>query len=811
MRRFLLAVFLLFLPAIVSCSSDASDNPADPGLGNLPTVSNGLEMIEPGRVMLGFFEVVYDPASGEMSALPLRSSQWHINALTFIENAEWGPAIQFSNISLVDNVIDIDVSITNPFPGIPQFCGFDLKGVVIGSADMFDPMNPICRWAGTSAALRLLNADGWVRWWNPTEFPYNGTIFSYKDSIFGTPNATHFLNATLNGYKVFASGLGSTSPLSHLLMVPPDNLNGRAVLHAGAKATRHYKIAFPSSPTNAVDFRFNFAIDASHGLPDGYVFGDYIEVPGGFPPDANQLEPFVLDVQVPKNTVYLSPEGCTGGELALDIRISDWQALIAQTPIVDEIESIRITSPTLFIGERSPVLVSDYSEGNPWATYNIVLDGLSPPAVGDQQLLITIVSSEGDWQPQVTSYNGSDPLATYYIVRVTVKTPLPGGQPGFVLNPLSSWPKPGGTIYNTNFVSTPGPDAPKIGWVIDGISDDFMPLVDAENRVYVAQRLDQGGVELFVYDRFGMLLKNLPIEDFEPSGDPVLVGCSILWSDVDGNVIRIYQDGNRDLLFQSAAGSGPVAYSKLNLDNNGHCFVHGSTGIQAFDEYGSIEWANFGIGSDQSMFIGPTTITKSSQVIIGELNMLGGPPGSFRFWALNSYTGQIMWNHTQDISEGLPFGCTADPVHGNIYYTVTSHIVALNPDGSERWVYEADKYLLSDLAISHLDGSLYAAETSLGGMDSYPSLIALSQQGILQWEFECPFGITAGPIVDGKGRIYFAMDDGTVVALTADGDPEWIGFLDGQPDYLVFGPEGTLLLGIEDGLFDTKLICLAAG
>ncbi|MCX6645640.1 MAG: hypothetical protein NTY09_04685, partial [bacterium] len=314
MHRTVLAVLLFSLLTVVSCTSHGSFSPADPGLNNLNGTPEAVEITKSGRDLLGFFDVVYDPTSGEMTAVPVRSSQWHLNALTFIENAEWGPAIQFSNVSLIDNVIDVDVSITNPFPGIPQFCGFDMKGVVIGTADMADPIDPTCRWAGSSAALRLLNADGWVRWWNLTEFPYNGTIFSYKDSIFGTSDSANYLDATLNGYKVFATGLGSTAPLSYLLMVPPDNINGRAVLQAGAKATRHYKIAFPESPTGVIDFRFNFAIDTSHGLPDNYQPGAYIQVPGGFPPDANQLEPFVLDVQVPKSTVYISPEGCTGGE-----------------------------------------------------------------------------------------------------------------------------------------------------------------------------------------------------------------------------------------------------------------------------------------------------------------------------------------------------------------------------------------------------------------------------------------------------------------------------------------------------------------
>ncbi len=808
MRRMTLAGVFIFLLAVVSCSDHGSSNPVNPELDTTPPFTKSLELLQPGHTMLGYFSVTYNSGSGELAAVPLRSTQWHLNALIFLEAYTGGNAIKFTGTHLDGNILSTDISLTNPFPGIPYFCGFDMKGLVIGPADVTDRTHHSRRWAGGPDGLRLINADGWTRWWNPSEFPFNGTIFSYKDTQFGTPNATEYLNATLLGYKVFATGLGVNAPLSHLLMVPPDHPNGRAVLHAGAMSTRHYELAFPLTETGELDFRFNFAIDVSHGLPDGWQDGQPVEVPGGFPADANQLEPFVLDVQIPTNTVYLSPEGCTGGELELDIRVSDWQALIDGTPIFDEIQSIELTSPTLFQGKRTPVFLSDWSEEQPWATFKIKLDGLSPPAVEDQQILITIVSSEGDYQPYVTSYTGSDPLSTFYVVPVTVKTPLPGGQPGFVLNPLSPWPKPGGTIYNTNFADTTGPVDPKIGWLVTGISGNFMPIIDPEQRIYTARQLDQGGIELLIYDRHGQLAAALDLADFHPAGDPIMVGCSILWADTQGDVYRIYEDGSIGLFFEAATGSGPNAYGRLNIDTNGHGFSQGSTGIQVFNQYGNINWVNFGIGSDQSMFIGPITITITNKVLIGELNMSDGPPGVFKFWALDTYTGQIAWAHEQDISNGLPFCSIADPVSGNIYYTVKNRVIALNSDGSERWQFEADKYLIPELAVSHLSGTLYAAETSLGGVGEYSSLIALSSFGGPIWEFECQAGIAAGPIVDANGKIYIALDEGIVISINPDGETAWIRDIGGQPDYLIFGPEGSLLLGIKEGLFNTTLICL---
>ena len=84
---------------------------------------------------------------------------------------------------------------------------------------------------------RLLNPDGYTRWWNPAEFPVNnGTIFSYTDGLLGAPYSTGGFNCTLNAYKYYCDDLDDPDdPLSD---VDPQ---GRGVFSAGQKNVRHFR------------------------------------------------------------------------------------------------------------------------------------------------------------------------------------------------------------------------------------------------------------------------------------------------------------------------------------------------------------------------------------------------------------------------------------------------------------------------------------------------------------------------------------------------------------------------------------------
>jgi hypothetical protein len=809
MRHAAYAGILLCLLISVSCARGASTNPASPRLPDLTDDQpRQTETTAPGHYLLGYFSVSIDPVAGTVETVPQRSSAWHLNAVKFVEPPSGGSCLSFSNLEIEGRRVNVDVGLHHPFAGLTQYSGFDVKGIVIGRADMIDPTNSDRKWAGGPDGLRLLNADGWTRWWNPMEFENNGTVFSYSDGMFGTANTddSHY-NATLCGYKVFAAALGPYDDLTHLLSYPLDDPRGRAVFQVSTQAKRHYELVFPADDHGEPDLVFNYAIDACHGLPPDYLPGQHMQVPDDFPPDANQPEPFIVDVLLPTNTSYLSQDGCVGGTLELSIRVSDWQALLADIPVNRQIESIEITSPSLFVGTRTPSMSSDWTPDKPWATYTLLLEGVSPDSVLDQQVLVTIVSSEGDYQPDISSWSGTAPLSSYYVARVPISSTAPIDGSGFAINPLALWPKPGGSIYNNNRANIVGPGDPHQLWEAYELAHDFMPVVDPDGRTYVVREIDEDLLELVSLDPDGRVVSDLDFPSFEPKGNPMLVGCSLLWNNSFGEVMRVRQDGSSELFFRPMPGRGPFFFGMLNIDEDGHAFVHGPSSIQAFNHNGTYLWGRYGIDGIASMFIGPPTVTRDGLVVVGKVDIDEPPPSNFEFWALDPDNGEIIWAHSPEIQDQSISCCAADPLTGKICYAMRNKIVALNPDGDEMWTYEGANLFLPELAIAP-DGTIYAAESVLGQTGGTSRLVAINREGDYMWDVECAGGISAGPVVDSVGNAYFASDEGDVLSVAPDGVERWTFRLSGRPEYLAFGAHYSLLVMVRESLFRSSLICL---
>jgi len=788
----------------MSCTGNSVDNPVNPLLPETEGITQSTIQYTQGRSLLGFYAVTIDRESLEIEAIPLRNTSWHLNALRFLEPAGSGSLVSFSALQVSGANVGVDITLLHPFMAMEQYCGFDVKGIVMGPGDYFDPVDPETRtWAGGQQGLRLLNADGWTRWWNPAEFPFNGTVFSFQDGHYGTTASPEVLDSRISGYKVFASALAPNHDLTHLLAYPFTHSNGRAVFHSSDIRTRHYDLAFPDDGTGGLELVFNYAIDASHGFPPGYIPGNDIEAPDDFPADANQLEPFVIDVQVPLNSIYLAQNGCVGGMLELHIRVTDWQALINNSSIASEVASIEVISPQLFVGKRYPELIQDGTPDMPWVTYRLLLEGLSPDSVIDQQLLVTIVSSEGSYQSDVTSYQGGEALSSYYVVPITVSQTPPVGQPEFELDPLSPWPRPGGNIHNTNSTSTLGPMNPGIAWEVASIDAETMPVVDGEGRIYAA-RYGDAGVSMVMFDSNGEEVADLFLGEFIPDGDPILVGCSVMWCSSEGEVIRIYQDGSNQLFY--APGMGSYSLGMLNVDNAGGGYAHGLASIQAFNHTGAFEWARYAM-SDQCMFVGPTSVTSDGTIVVGKINIGSVPGGVFEFWGLDPDDGEVIWSHSPDSVEGAPFGCAADPYTGNIYYAISNQIVGFSIEDGISWNYKGDNLFLQNIAIAP-DGTVYAVESTLGSSGGVSKLVSLSSQLDKKWVFESDDGITAGPITDQLGFVYFGANDGRVRCFGPGGSMIWERSVGGFPAYITFGPDNSLLVGISQTMEKVKLICL---
>ena len=120
--------------------------------------------------------------------------------------------INQSGTDVTTGIFDLDISITHPYPGT-NLREFDVRGIVMGNGKQVSKFDKGVKYSGQND-LRLLNADGYTRWWNPVEFLTPG-LFGYTPGAMAVGTA----NATVNGYKYFANGLSSGGSM------PPDLSN----------------------------------------------------------------------------------------------------------------------------------------------------------------------------------------------------------------------------------------------------------------------------------------------------------------------------------------------------------------------------------------------------------------------------------------------------------------------------------------------------------------------------------------------------------------------------------------------------------
>ena len=324
----------------------------------------------------GMWQFTADPAEGRLDVAQLRMGDFHLNAIVFLEP----PALVNLTLESVEfngNIVEADIGLRHPFLGLDEFTGFDVCGVLITNGSVTGYADGDIVMAG-DGDTRLLNPDGWTRWWNPAEFPIGNTMSNYKDGLLGTPNAIGNYNSTLNAYKLFCNEL--TDPDAPVGDVA---ITSRCVFSAGQKNVRHYSIELGSD-----GLVFNYAIDANWQFPNG---SPPWSVPDDFGPSANRQEAWNVSVTEDENTLWNDSATGSGGDLSLIIDV--WDHYNAA------LNSVKVESPGNFDGVTS---ATPTGGGEGYSTYEIDITDATP-AAGWIELFIT-VESEG------TGYQGLLPV-----------------------------------------------------------------------------------------------------------------------------------------------------------------------------------------------------------------------------------------------------------------------------------------------------------------------------------------------------------------------------------------------------------------
>jgi len=251
MRDLLLVVILA--ATVVGCAH-AGQNPLVPvapggeeerGLPSPHLTGLAVRPDAPYR-LLGEYTFFISAERDRVDIVPRRDMHLHLNALKFLEDYCKNCLQITSILNNGDGTIDLTVRITHPFPGLPQYTGFDVKGIIMfqGSHVFYRPDISPYKYPLIPQEYRaswrllgdpeLLNADGYsFRWspWYDSGLPQ--PIFNYWPGKYskGTPTAN--INGHLNFYSneerhMFESD-ASVSRTYHIWLPPGPIVAGYAV------------------------------------------------------------------------------------------------------------------------------------------------------------------------------------------------------------------------------------------------------------------------------------------------------------------------------------------------------------------------------------------------------------------------------------------------------------------------------------------------------------------------------------------------------------------------------------------------------
>ncbi len=409
-RYFYSSAFMIFIALLflIGCRS----GPALPDAG----IESGPSTMFSGDAgqshqCLGYYMLAVDSRTYEIDVLPLRTGEWHFN-LTGILNTTMGVSAAGvpSEHDPANGLFVFDITLAHPFDTSPQLAGFDVKGILVTPGTY--AVGSLV-YAGADET-RLENADGYSRWWNPTEFTSPGML-GYENGILASAPGS-LLTATVNPYKYFADILYPTSSLGSVCYEPLDSDQGRGVFTAGSSNTRRYEIRFPMDPGPQIVY--GYAIDCAWNPPSPNPPG---EVPDDFPMNANQPEAYRIGLKTTANTLYYDSEsGIGGGVLRLEIGVFDWQGQAAGN-IVPEIDAVRIVAPDLMPSGIDGVLHEQTPEK---AVYTVDLTGTAIPSeAGGTLVICRVASSDGSTYQQAGAPAPDTQISAFHVITLDIFDP----------------------------------------------------------------------------------------------------------------------------------------------------------------------------------------------------------------------------------------------------------------------------------------------------------------------------------------------------------------------------------------------------
>jgi len=318
--------------------------------------------------------------------------------------------------------------------------------------------------------------------------------------------------------------------------------------------------------------------------------------------------------------------------------------------------------------------------------------------------------------------------------------------------PISTWPLFRHDPQLTGRANLNGPSAPQVNWILElGTGQLGAPVVAADGAIFVSGEVDNN---VYAIDAGGNL--KWQFSSTEPFLAPPIVGNNgtIYLGDTSGLFYAIKPDGREDWKIRLGGG---VRFS-ANMSNAGTIFVVADDGmLYSITPDGDINWqqplkstplAAPAIGHDQTIyavareFLSAFTPSgglrwRTSFADMGSLDgVVADQNGKVIITsqslpiirAVNANTGIPVWTFSYRPAWGNPSLPALSPDGGVFFSTsVGSHLFELNPDGTERWVYNDRNAELRKAPVLDVSNNIYVTNDSLG-------LISFSPRGEVRWQ-----------------------------------------------------------------------------
>ncbi len=176
-----------------------------------------------------------------------------------------------------------------------------------------------------------------------------------------------------------------------------------------------------------------------------------------------------------------------------------------------------------------------------------------------------------------------------------------------------------------------------------------------------------------------------------------------------------------------------------------------------------------------------------------------GADGSVYFGSLdgNLYTlsssGAEAWRAPVGQISGVPAISEDGMIHVGVASPVEEMFYAFNRDGTMGWAYHIESHAVESSPIIGPDGTIYLAASN--PLTAGGALIALNPDGSERWRYDVGSRLPSAPALGPDGTVYVGAGNGNLYAVNPDSSLKWQINLGAVGSSAAIGSEGTIYLG----------------